>query len=133
LLTSILTVVCFTVIVAGNLSAVAWILSVVSGWTYLTSLILATTIILLYTMAGGLYAAIWTDFFQIHIAFIGFIGAAIYLLWTRDWSTFTTAVPTQTWDTAQILTLKGGGLANWAGLISLAFGNAMALDFMERV
>ncbi len=133
LLTSILTVICFTVIVAGNLSAVAWILSVVSGWNYLTSLIIATTIILLYTMAGGLYAAIWTDFFQIHIAFIGFVGAAIYLLCTRDWSSFTAAVPTQTWDTAQILTLKGGGLANWAGLISLAFGNAMALDFMERV
>lgn len=133
LLTSILTILCFIVIVAGNLSAVGWILSVVSGLSYPVSLIIATTIILLYTMAGGLYAAIWTDFFQIHIAFIGFVGAAIYLLATRDWSTFVNAVPVQTWDTGQLFTLKGGGLANWAALISLAFGNAMALDFMERV
>ena len=26
-----------------------------------------------------------------------------------------------------------GALTNWAGMIALAFGNAMALDFMERV
>ena len=31
LLVSILTIVCFTVLIAGNLSAVAWVLSVVSG------------------------------------------------------------------------------------------------------
>jgi Na+/proline symporter len=33
-LVSFLTIVCFTVVIAGNLSAVAWILSVVSGLDY---------------------------------------------------------------------------------------------------
>jgi len=36
-----------------------------------------TSIIFMYTIAGGLHAAIWTDFFQIHVAILGFLSAAI--------------------------------------------------------
>jgi Na+/proline symporter len=133
MLASILTILCFVVVVAGNLSAVAWILSVVSGFSYGQCLAVGTAVILLYTVAGGLYAAIWTDFFQIHVAIIGFLAAAAYVLSTRGWGSIATALPPATLDVAQITTLAGGGLANWANMISLAFGNAMALDFMERV
>jgi len=130
---SALTIVCFVVLVAGNLSAVAWILSVATGWSYGACLVLGTSVIFLYTIAGGLYAAIWTDFFQIHIAILGFLLAAGYILTTRDWNQMMSAIPAQTLSWGQMSTLSGGGLANWANLISLAFGNAMALDFMERV
>lgn len=133
LLTSLLTIVCFIVLVAGNLSAVAWILSVVSGWSYGVCLAIATTVIFLYTIAGGLYAAIWTDFFQIHVAIIGFVLAAVYLLWTRDWHAVMARVPAAATSLTALTTLKGGGLVNWAAIISLGFGNTMALDFMERV
>lgn len=133
LLASLLTTVCFIVLVAGNLSAVAWILSVVSGWSYGACLAIGTAVILLYTVAGGLYAAIWTDFFQIHVAIIGFLAAAAYLLWTKGLGPISAALPPATMDAAQMTTVAGGGLANWANIISLAFGNAMALDFMERV
>jgi Na+/proline symporter len=133
LLASILTIICFTFVVAGNLSAVAWILSVVSGFSYGQCLAIGTAVILLYTVAGGLYAAIWTDFFQIHVAIAGFLAAAGYVLWTRGWGPISAALPPATLDMAQMTTLAGGGLANWANIISLAFGNAMALDFMERV
>lgn len=133
LLTSLLTVVCFIVLVAGNLSAVAWILSVVSGLSYLQSLIIGTTVIFLYTIAGGLYAAIWTDFFQIHVAIIGFVAAGVYILVTRGWDSIVSALPAHILNTSQMTTLAGGGLTNWANIISLSFGNAMALDFMERV
>jgi solute:Na+ symporter, SSS family len=133
LLASILTTVCFIILVAGNLSAVAWILSVVSGLSYGACLLIGTTVILIYTVAGGLYAAIWTDFFQIHVAIIGFLLAAGYVLWTRGWGPIHAALPAGTLDPAQMTTIAGGGLANWANMISLGFGNAMALDFMERV
>ncbi len=133
LLASILTILCFTVVVAGNLSAVAWILSVVSGLSYGQCLAIGTAVILLYTVAGGLYAAIWTDFFQIHVAIIGFVCAAGFVLWTRGWDSIAAGMPATTLSTTQLTTLAGGGLANWANIISLAFGNAMALDFMERV
>ncbi len=133
LLASILTIVCFIVLVAGNLSAVAWILSVVSGFPYVNCLIFGTAVIFVYTIAGGLYAAIWTDFFQIHIAIVGFIAAAGFVLWTRGWPQIVDATPAATMDLSQLTTVAGGGLSNWANMISLAFGNAMALDFMERV
>jgi Na+/proline symporter len=133
LLTSLLTVVCFIVLVAGNLAAVAWILTVVSGLSYGAALAIATTVILIYTIAGGLYAAIWTDFFQIHVAIIGFIGAAIFLIATRGFGNIMTAVPAETLSVAQLTSASSGALTNWAAILSLAFGNAMALDFMERV
>lgn len=133
LLASVLTIVCFTVLVAGNLSAVAWILSVVTGLSYNACLAIGTTVILVYTMAGGLYAAIWTDFFQIHVAIIGFVLAAGYILATRGFGPILSGLPESTLSLSQLNTIAGGGLSNWANIVSLAFGNAMALDFMERV
>lgn len=133
LLVSIITLVCFTVLIAGNLSAVAWILSVVSGMSYTQSLIIGTVVILAYTMAGGLYSAIWTDFFQIHVALIGFIAAAAWLLLTYGTSPINTAIAAGKLDLSALTKISAGALPNWAGFISLALGNAMALDFMERV
>ena len=133
LLASVLTIVCFIVLVAGNLSAVGWILSVVSGLSYAKCLMIGTTVIFAYTIAGGLYAAIWTDFFQVHVAILGFVSAAAYVLLTRGWTSIEASLPQATMSISQLTTLSGGGLTNWANFISLAFGNAMALDFMERV
>ena len=132
-LASLLTIVCFIVLVAGNLSAVGWILSVVTGFSYAKCLIIGTSIIFIYTIAGGLHAAIWTDFFQVHVAIIGFLAAAAFVLITRGWGSITAALPPQTLSLTHLFTVSGGGLVNWAYIISLAFGNAMALDFMERV
>jgi SSS family solute:Na+ symporter len=133
LLVSVLTVVCFTILIAGNLSAVAWVLSVVSGVDYLPALVIATIIIVTYTIAGGLYSAIWTDFFQEYLALFGFLAAGVWLLATRGFSGLIGSVPASTVDLSSLLSLEGGALANWAGVIALSFGNAMALDFMERV
>jgi Na+/proline symporter len=132
LLVSILTIVCFTVLIAGNLSAVAWVLSVVSGIGYVPALIITTAVIVTYTMAGGLYSAVWTDFFQIHVALVGFVAAAGWVIYTRGW-TLISSVPVDKVDTSGLTSLAAGALPNWAGMIALFFGNAMALDFMERV
>lgn len=133
LLVSVITMVCFTVLIAGNLSAVGWILSVVSGMSYGQALAIGTVVILAYTMAGGLYSAIWTDFFQIHVALIGFVGAAVYLIWTYGTAPIDTAIQAGKLDITAMTKISAGALPNWAGFLSLAVGNAMALDFMERV
>src|SRR5262245_34957723 len=133
LIVSILTIVSFAILIAGNLSAVAWVLSVVSGIAYLPALAITTVVIVTYTIAGGLYSAIWTDFFQEYLALIGFVAAAVWLLATRGFGNMIAAVPAPTVDLSSLVSMQGGALVNWAGVIALAFGNAMALDFMERV
>jgi solute:Na+ symporter, SSS family len=132
-LVSLLTVVSFTILIAGNLSAVAWVLSVVSGIDYLPALVVATIVVVTYTIAGGLYSAIWTDFFQEYLALVGFLAAAAWLLATRGFDNMVAAVPAATVDLSSLLSRGNGALVNWAGMIALVFGNAMALDFMERV
>jgi len=133
LLVSGITLVCFTVLIAGNLSAVAWILSVVSGMSYLQALVIGTVVILAYTMAGGLYSAIWTDVFQIHVALIGFVAAAVWLVVNYGTAPVTQAVEAGKLDISALTRMSAGALPNWANFLSLALGNAMALDFMERV
>jgi solute:Na+ symporter, SSS family len=133
LLVSILTILSFTVLIAGNLSAVAWVLSVVSGSAYFPALAVATAVIVSYTIAGGLYSAVWTDFFQVYLALVGFLGAAVWLIATRGFGAMVAAVPSSAIDASSLVSLEKGALVNWAGMIALAFGNAMALDFMERV
>ena len=133
LLVSIVTIISFLILIAGNLSAVAWVLSVVSGITYLPALVTAALFIVVYTSAGGLYSAIWTDFFQEYLALVGFAAAAVWVLMTRGFGNLIAAVPASTVDLSSLVSLQAGALVNWAGLIALVFGNAMALDFMERV
>lgn len=133
LLVSVITLVCFTVLIAGNLSAAGWILNVVSGMNYGTSLMIATAVILAYTMAGGLYSAIWTDVFQIHVALIGFVAAAVWLVWTQGTAPLHTAVAAGKLELGALTKISAGALPNWATFLSLALGNVMALDFMERV
>jgi solute:Na+ symporter, SSS family len=133
LLVSILTVSSFTVLIAGNLSAVAWVLSVVSGSGYAPALAVATVVIVAYTIAGGLYSAVWTDFLQLHLALLGFVGAAVWLVMSRGFGDMVAAVPASAVDLTSLTRLQSGAMVNWAGMIALTFGNAMALDFMERV
>ncbi len=133
LLVSIITFASFSILLAGNLAAMGWILSVVAGWSYPTALIFGASVIFVYTIAGGLYAAIWTDFVQIYVAIGGFFLLAGWLLLTQDWQGALAALPPAHTDLSGLTTLAGGGLLNWSIIVSLAFGNAMALDFMERV
>ena len=98
LLVSVLTIVSFTVLIAGNLSAVAWVLSVVSGSSYLPALVVTTLVIVTYTIAGGLYSAVWTDFLQVYAALVGFAAAAVWLIATRGFDAMVAAVPATTVD-----------------------------------
>ncbi len=133
LVTSLVTFVSFSILLAGNLAALGWIMAVASGWSYTQALILGAAIVFTYTVAGGLYAAIWTDFVQIYVAIGGFLALAIWLYMTQDVSAAFAAIPPAHLNFDGLTSLASGGLVNWSVILSLTFGNAMALDFMERV
>ena len=52
-------------------------LSIVTGWSVLTSVLVVTSITVVYTWAGGLRAVIWVDVMQLGIYTVGGIAAII--------------------------------------------------------
>lgn len=133
LLISILSVVSFTILVAGNVSAVAYTFSSAVGVSYGTGLLITTAVIVTYTIAGGLYAAIWTDMLQVHMAIAGFVIGAAYLAFKYGLFQTIASVPPGHFGLAAMTSIDHGALANWANLISLSIGCCVGLDFMERV
>ncbi len=61
------------------LYAPAIVLSVIMGWDETVTILIMGAVTILYTMAGGITAVIWTDVVQMLMMFVG-IGAAIFAL-----------------------------------------------------
>jgi Na+/proline symporter len=123
----------FAILVAGNFAGAAWIISIVFKMNYVTALIVIAIFIMIYTMAGGLYSCAATDIVQIYPAMIGFLGGFFYLLATYGWGHFSAAIPDNFVDLSGLYSINNGALLNWAGILALAIGDVVALDFMERV
>ena len=123
----------FAILVAGNFAGSAWIVSNVFNMDYVLALIIISIFIFIYTVSGGLYSCAATDIVQIYPALIGFIGCFFYLLADYGWSHFAAAIPKEFVDLSGLYSVKNGALLNWAGILALAIGDVVALDFMERV
>jgi Na+/proline symporter len=123
----------FIILLAGNLSGGAWILSHIFGWNYTMSLFVISTILFFYTIAGGLWSVVATDVAQSYPAIFGFLAAFIYFLYTYGWGYFSEAIPTSFVDLSGLTSVADGALLNWAGILALGLGDVVALDFMERV
>ena len=123
----------FAILVAGNFAGSAWIVSNVFNMNYVTALIIISLFIFIYTVSGGLYSCAATDIVQIYPALIGFVGCFFYLLADYGWSHFSAAIPDNFADFSGLYSIKNGALLNWAGILALAIGDVVALDFMERV
>ncbi len=131
----------FVVLVAGNLGASGYILSVVLGIPLIYAMLISTAVVLLYTYFGGLFSCAYTDIFHIYLAIVGFWLGFIYFI--GPWSpipgglqTIVANVPPNFMDMSGLLAVTNpasGALINWAGIISLGIGDIVALDFMERV
>jgi SSS family solute:Na+ symporter len=131
----------FVVLVAGNLGASGYILSVVLGIPLIYAMLISTAVVLLYTYFGGLFSCAYTDIFHIYLAIVGFWLGFIYFI--GPWSpipgglqTIVGNVPPNFMDMSGLLAVTNpasGALVNWAGIISLGIGDIVALDFMERV
>ena len=137
-LSGVIMSVSFIVLVAGNLGASGYILSVVLSIPLVWAMLISTAIILLYTYFGGLFSCAYTDIFHIYLAVAGFWLGFIYFI--GPWSpipggleTIIANVPPNFMDMSGLFDIKNGALINWAGILSLGLGDLVALDFMERV
>jgi solute:Na+ symporter, SSS family len=123
----------FIILVAGNLAGCAWILKSIFNIDYVAALVLITVLVLAYTFSGGLFSSAATDVVQEYPAFLAFVAAPIILVATFGWDFFAAAIPPGYMDLSGLTSIENGALVNWAGILALALGDVVALDFMERV
>jgi Na+/proline symporter len=135
-ISSILLMISFTILVAGNFAASGYILSTVLEIDLTWAILIGAVVVLVYTYAGGLFSSAYTDIFQIYLAIIAFW--AIFLFFYGgyagfDFATIIGAAPPGYLDFSGLTDIASGALINWAAIAALGFGDIVALDFMERV
>ena len=121
------------VLVAGNLAGLGLLLDMVFGVGYLPMLIVIAVCILAYAATGGLYATITTSVVQVTIFIIGSLLAFLWIVGDHGFSTLMARVPESFVDFSGLWASNNGALLNWAALLSLALGDIVAIDFMQRV
>lgn len=130
LFASAVTVLSFVILLAGNLVAGGYLFETFLGTSYLTGVVLLGVIILLYTVAGGLYAVAYTDIIQAGIALFGSLALLGWIV-----ANYGLIIPDGMGPgaTEQLTDPGSGAVINWAQIIALGLGNLVALDFNERV
>ncbi len=127
---SVIMVVSFSILLAGNLAACGFIAQSFMGVSYELGVIGAAAIIFTYTITGGLISSAYTDIFQAIVAFFGAIAGLVYVVIVFGADIKPGMGP---FDFAQLSDFSAGAGINWATLLVLAFGDVVAIDFMERV
>jgi Na+/proline symporter len=132
LLVSILCVVSFMILIAGNLAGVGIILHFTLDIPPLAGIALVSLPVMLYTMAGGLFAVTWNDVLHAGVIILGFSAALIWIFISFDQQQLLSALDHGVrWES--VTDFKKGALSFWASLLALALGDIVAIDFMERV
>lgn len=132
----ILMMISFTILVAGNLAAAGFLLSVVFDIDYTWGIIISALLVLAYTFLGGLFASAYTNVFQVYLAVGGLWAAMFFFMSPASPVPFDTMLgnaPEGFMDLSGLYDPAAGAYLNWAGLLALAIGDVIALDFMERV
>ena len=135
-ISGILMMISFVVLVAGNFAATGYILSVVLHIDFIWAMLIGAIIVLIYTYAGGLFSSAYTDIFQIYLAIVAFWAAFLFFAGGFAGVSFDTILgnaPPGYLDLSGLTDMGNGALVNWAGIMALALGDIVALDFMERV
>jgi len=127
---TITTIVAYVGYSAGQLAAAGAVLSTLLGWDYSTSLMLACSIIVIYTATGGFLAVTYTDWVQISLLFVGvvIIGIPVAISNGGTWEAFTTQLP------AEHFSPTGWGLPTMLALgISIPLSFFVAMDGFKRM
>ncbi len=135
-ISSVLLIISFVILMAGNLAACGFILETVFGIDYFWGILIASIVVLAYTTAGGLFASAYTNLFQVYLAIGAFWAGFIFFaggLSGTPWDTIVGAAPPEFLDLSGLYDIANGALINWGGFLALALGDIIALDFMERV
>ncbi|HMR50367.1 MAG TPA: sodium:solute symporter family protein [Arachnia sp.] len=129
-LASVIMILSFTILLAGNLVACGFLMERFAHIPYAWGVILAVTLVLAYTIAGGLFSDAYTAAIQ---TVITIVAAVALLAWTA--LNFGIVIPEGMGplDLGQLTDPAQGAPINWATLISLGIGDVVAIDFMQRV
>ncbi len=100
LVATVTTVLAFTAYSAGQFAAAATILQVLLGWDYGVSLLLAGTIVILYTAIGGYLAVTYTDWVQVALLLLGVVvvGIPVAISSAGGWQAMQAALPASYYD-----------------------------------
>jgi len=120
----------FSFLLAGNLVAGGYMFQTFLGTNYVGGITLLATLVLAYTVSGGLFAVAYTDAMQVVIALAGTLGLLFYLI-----ANFGIVVEPGMGPLAmeQLTSVGAGAAINWASILALGFGNMVAIDFMARI
>jgi SSS family solute:Na+ symporter len=121
------------VLVAGNLAGLGLLLKLVFGLDYLPMVAAMAVCILAYAVSGGLYATITTSVLQVGMFIVSIGLAVLWLTGTVGLDAFLSSVPSDSFGLDQLFATERGALVNWAALCSLALGDVVAIDFIQRV
>ena len=118
--------------VGSQLVAVGTVLSAMAGLPFLTSVLVATGIVLVYTVLGGMWAVAFTDFFQALVL----IAAIAILLPLVVGDAGGVAVVLDRLPEAKLRFLPTGGLLEWCLFVQawliIGIGNLPGQDLMQR-
>ena len=127
---SIIMVLSFAFLLAGNLVAGGYLFEAFLGTSYIGGVMLIAIIVLLYTASGGLFAVAYTDAIQVAIAFLGTLLLLVFMAGNYGISIPEGVGPL---DLGQLADPAQGAAINWATLLALGLGDIVAIDFMARV
>lgn len=127
---SALMIFAFTILLAGNLVAMGFLVEYFTPLGYEFGVVLAVALVLAYTVGGGLFSDAYTAVIQAAITLV----ATLALLW---WVAveYGISVPAGMgpFDLGQLTDSAQGAPVNWATLVSLGIGDLVAIDFMQRI
>jgi SSS family solute:Na+ symporter len=127
---SVVMVLSFSFLLAGNLVAGGYLFQSFMGTSYVAGVMFISMIVFVYTACGGLFAVAYTDAIQVVIAFVGsmLLFGFIALNYGMD-----LASDVGPFAMEQLTDPEAGSFVNWATLLALGLGDIVAIDFMARV
>jgi Na+/proline symporter len=132
IIASLIMVLSFSLLLGGNLVAGGFLFQTFMGTTFVEGVFIISTVVFVYTIAGGLFAVAYTDVIQAVVALVGSIALVVYVA-----INFGITIPEGMGPTALVqinpLDNSAGSWINLASIFALALGDVVAIDFMERV
>jgi len=127
---SVLMVLAFTILIAGNLVAGGFLFEQFLGTPYWVGVVLIVGAVLAYTAAGGMLSDAYTALVQMVITVV---ASACLLGWLVLGPGISVPDGTGPFDLEQLTSADSGAVLNWATLVALGIGDIVAIDFMQRV
>ena len=119
LVSTVVMVISYVAVSAGQLVAAAAILQVLLGWGYGMSLVVSAMVIVGYTAFGGYLAVTYTDWLQFALLLLGIVavGMPIAISQTGSWADLQAALPATHFEL---------GAAGWASIVSMVASIVMS-------